>query len=145
MAFKVTDEMVFSATQQADDALSLPLLENTTYMVEGYIVALATNASPPNIQIMWNVPSQSTMSISFVSGGASQGTSRFGVLDFNGQESDNIVLGAGLSNPVHVMGTVFTSTTSGNLSLFWAQDATVADEPVTVRRGSNLKVTRVNQ
>ena len=131
-----TETLSSNSTLQNDSDLTLSLAANTTYTVDGVIFASSTSADP-GLQIGFTAPSGSTVAIGYMSDAAN--LSAGGELFGSGTGSVEIPMKANIPVPVHIMGTVTTSSTGGSFHLQWAQ-YTSNSNTVGVLTGSYLRV-----
>jgi len=137
---KSVDESVTSNTLQDDDELTIDLdPANTTYFIEGLVLAVSASRTP-DIKIAFTVPSDATMDIAYISSRGS--TFNHGeLLESSGTASITIPIDNSNVTIVMIRGTVKLGSTTGTLTLQWAQ-ATSNANATTVKEGSFLSATK---
>ncbi len=136
---KPNDQSIASnTTLQNDSDLSLTLLGNKTYIVEGVVFA-STSSVSPDLKIAFTAPIGSSLSVGFL--GAAGTVANGGELEALGVSSGRITLVKNKSMPIIIRGTVTTNAT-GNLRLQWAQFVS-NPTPVVIGKGSYLKLIEI--
>lgn len=138
-----TESVTSSTTLQNDDQLALPVSANSKYTIEGLIIY--DGASAGDFKVAFTTPSGAT--INWTAGGPQSG---IGVTSYNANvaTSSGAALalacnGAGNSMGANPKGYLSVSSTSGNLQLQWAQQASSATA-TRVFLGSWLRLTRIS-
>ncbi|MFF2331860.1 MULTISPECIES: hypothetical protein [unclassified Streptomyces] len=144
-ALKTADESRASSATMANDAeLSIPVVANAKYQVQGYLIYsqnLAASATT-GIKIGWSAPTGA--SLLWTSGGTDGPTS------LTGQDVTSQTIAATRSLPSNLgtfmtgipFGTLTTVGAAGTFTLQWAQVASNAT-PTIVRASSWIRLRRV--
>ncbi len=141
---KPVDESVASSTAlQNDDDLKVTLAANKTYIVDGAIFISSASANP-GFKMAFTVPTGATMDLGYsaLSPGPGRLQAQGELLENSGTASQEIPMRANTPVVIHVSGTVKVGSTSGDVTLQWAQftsDATA----VKVMEGSYLRADQL--
>lgn len=137
---KSSDQSVINSTSLQDDSeLKLSLVANTTYIITGTIFAESTSATP-DINIAFDAVPGSTIDLGFLAGSA--GVFRQGGLIENEAESGLIPIVAAEPTVIQINGTIVTGSSSGGLTLQWAQNTSNIN-PTTIMAGSYLRAEEI--
>lgn len=140
---KPTDEgPITTTTLQNDNDLILPLAANSSYELDGYLFATGAAIGTADIKLGLTVPAGTTYHFTTQGYAAAVGTP---VPDMSAARSSGTAamgVNGGSSSPVIIKGQVTTSSTSGNLTLQWAENTGNASG-TSVLAGSWLKVRRI--
>jgi hypothetical protein len=144
-ARKSADESVTSSnTLQDDDHLTVAVVANAVYEIEGFLIY--DGSTTGDIKIAWTVPSGATLTWSAPGppSSASGNTSSVKLAKENtsGDFYGAIGTGAGNSLVLAIRGILRTSSTAGSLTLQWAQNTADATA-TTVYTDSYIKASRV--
>lgn len=142
-SLKTADESVTSSTTlQADDLLFLPVAANARYIMDGWIRYTGALTPAGDLKMQFTVPSGAAMSWT------NFGVNPSALLDYNvvvevaGTGSPRAVGGQATEMSCSPRGYVTTGSTSGNMQLMWAQNASNGT-PTTIKTGSFLRLIRV--
>ena len=125
-----------------DGGLRLTLASSTTYMIDGWIYASSTSATP-DMKIGFRAPEGAEMDIGYI---AANDTTfgATGLLLNSEDQSQQIDMAANSTALIHVGGTVVVGANAGDLQLLWKQSTSNAT-PVTVLEGSWLRANADDQ
>jgi hypothetical protein len=130
-----------STTLTADPVLTVPVVASATYDVELSLLYNGAATGAGDLKYQWSVPSGATFA------GWSEGiTNPLGVgVGSVTASSVQVSYGNGTGNPLgcKVSGTLFMSTTGGNLVLTWAQNTSNATA-TTLMAGCKLVARRTS-
>lgn len=121
-----------TATLANDTDFVFTVMENATYIVEGCLMVYAASGTP-DIKIDWNAPGGATV------------TWGLGVTNTGGVSTlgTPVVLQLTSSNYFYAVHGVVTTGNGGSLALMWSQNSISNTNPVSVLKGSYLRLTRV--
>jgi hypothetical protein len=148
---KTSDESVNSTTLQNDDHLTVSLPANSVWEVDALLFVCGSPNDDNNggIQVRLSAPTGTTMQVYVEIKKGRSGSDLthhwfYGVLTSPSSSVgfNPIPTAATGTGAVKLKGLVFVGSTSGNLVLQWAKNAT-AGNATTVRRNSYMKLTRV--
>lgn len=136
-----TETVTASAALQNDDHLFLALPANSTWSVEGFLVAFSTSATP-GIKLAFTLPAGAMMAIGFFGNNGTLASALTGTVYNSAQSTGLIPVGASIDNPIRIRGTVAVGATPGSLQLQWAQ-STSNGAQLHVRPRAHLQATRI--
>lgn len=151
-AVKTADETVTSSnTLQNDDHLTVAVAANKTYAITGFLIWTGNETGdikfaltfPTGATVHWAVTGGNNADTGFNAGGTRGGTQYFASLNQTSSPTGAIDI-AGSTSPLHghLLGTIVTAGTAGNLRLQWAQNTSNGTGTV-LKKGSWLKVEEI--
>ncbi|MCB9217539.1 MAG: hypothetical protein H6616_16835 [Ignavibacteria bacterium] len=131
-ARKTADESIATATLQNDDHLILALDTNRTYEISGALYVKRSTGTG-NFDLAFDIPTGSTMLISFFANESKSGNSNTGA-DIRDQDGVGNLNGTGYQkvgintnwNVIHFKGLVVMGSTAGNIQVMWAPTEAVS-------------------
>lgn len=141
-AFRISDNSVFTTTLQTDNQLTLTLVAGGTYFIEAFIHAIdtATAGAGPDFKFSFSAPSASTMTVGYHASNGTTNAFTYGILE-PGNATDDIAINSCCPAAVWFTGMVEAGS-AGNLSFRFAQLTSKPNDPITLKRGSWLKVSK---
>lgn len=145
VAYKTATETVTSSTTlQADDQLFLPLSTNARYLFDSMLFYEGAASPAGDLKLQFTGPAGAVMQW------ANFGVNSSGLTQYNvvqealaaGSPRAVGTNGAGVGMCCQPKGILTTSSTSGNLALLWAQNASNATGTL-VKSGSFIRLVRV--
>lgn len=142
---KGSDQTNSTTTLADDNDLTFAIGANETWVIDTWLAC--SGNSTCDIQVTFSAPTGATSELQVV-GSSATGTTTQITAGYIAAPGTDIVAcglqsGASSRTPVQIVGTIFNSSTAGNVTLRWAQntsDATAAK----VRKGSFLTARRVS-
>jgi hypothetical protein len=133
-------------TLQNDDELVIALQANESYVIDGFLFMIASNATP-DCKIAFTVPTGATMTLGYHANSGDNNTNiGTDILTTSGSASVAIKSSGGSTkeNPIFISGCILMGSTAGNLTLQWAQSSNSAGNTVTIKTNSYLRAQLIN-
>lgn len=140
-----TETVTSSTTLQADDQLFLPVSTNARYIMDMFLIYSGAASPAGDLKLQLTGPAGATLDSANFGVNTSALTAYNVVGETLAAGSPRAIgtNGAGFKMTARPMGTLTTSSTSGNLALLWAQNSSSATGTV-VHSGSFLRLVRVS-